>query len=130
MSVSINYVSSIGHVGPKSTSVFFGPLTADNARPWAWVSNTVAGDLCPGMIVVGDIKVSTGKLEVEYVGKDGVVVPLRTPRQHVFLSGNFVFDAPVDEAFEPAVMSVSDSAREFKSRVANKQAQTGDDTPI
>ena len=132
MSLSINYVSSLGHRGPKSTRVNFGPL-ADGIRLWAWIPNTIASDVCEGMAITGEFTVrANGEVESSYT-KDGVVMLKNVPTQQVWVNGTFVFDAPSEDIGEAPTYSVSEQAIAYRQRVLAKraqQAQAGDDTPI
>lgn len=132
MSLSINYVSSLGHRGPKSTRVNFGPL-AEGIRLWAWVPNATADTICEGMAITGEFSVrANGEVEASFT-KDGVVVLKNVPTQQVWVNGTFVFDAPASDIGEAPTFSVSEQAVAYRQRVLAKraeQAQTGDDTPI
>ena len=132
MSLSINYVSSLGHRGPKSTRVNFGPL-AEGLRLWAWIPNATADTICEGMAITGEFSVrANGAPEVSFT-KDGVVVLKNVPTQQVWVNGTFVFDAPSGDIGEAPTFSVSEQAIQYRDRVLAKraqQAQTGDDTPI
>lgn len=132
MSLSINYVSSLGHRGPKSTRVNFGPL-AEGVRLWAWIPNSIAGSICEGMAITGEFTVRpNGEIESSYT-KDGVVMLKNVPTQQVWVNGTFVFDAPSEDIGEAPTYSVSEQAIAYRDRVLAKrtqQAQAGDDTPI
>ena len=132
MSLSINYVSSIGHRGPKSTRINFGPL-ADGVRLWAWVPNATADAICEGMAMKGDFTVRpAGEIESFFV-KDGVEHAKRTPTQQVWVNGSPVFDAPASDIGEAPTFTVSEQASAYRQRVLAKravEAQTGDDTPL
>jgi hypothetical protein len=132
MSLSINYVSSLGHRGPKSTRVNFGPL-AEGLRLWAWLPNPIADTICEGMAITGEFSVRpNGAPEVSFI-KDGAEVAKRVPTQQVWVNGTFVFDAPSEDIGEAPTYSVSEQAIAYRDRVLAKraqQAQAGDDTPI
>ena len=132
MSLSINYVSSLGHRGPKSTRVNFGPL-ADGIRLWAWVPNATADAICEGMSVSGEFTVrANGEPETSYT-KDGLTFLKKVATQQVWVNGNPVFDAPASDIGEAPTFSVSEQAVQYRQRVLAKrasEAQTGDDTPL
>ena len=132
MSLSINYVSSLGHRGPKSTRVNFGPL-AEGLRLWAWLPNPIADSICEGMAITGEFSVRpNGAPEVSYT-KDGAEILKRTPTQQVWVNGTPVFDAPASDIGEVPTYTVSEQALVYRDRVLAKRAesaQTGDDTPI
>ena len=132
MSLSINYVSSLGHRGPKSTRVNFGPLN-QGVRLWAWIPNTVADTICEGMALTGEFSVRpNGEIESSYT-KDGVVMLKNVPTQQVWVNGTFVFDAPASDIGEVPTYTVSEQALVYRDRVLAKRAesaQAGDDTPI
>ena len=132
MSLSINYVSSLGHRGPKSTRVNFGPLN-EGVRLWAWIPNTIASDVCEGMAITGEFSVrANGAPEVSFT-KDGVVVLKNVPTQQVWVNGTPTFDAPSGDIGEVPTYTVSEQALVYRDRVLAKRAesaQTGDDTPI
>lgn len=132
MSLSINYVSSLGHRGPKSTRVNFGPLN-EGVRLWAWIPNTIASDVCEGMAITGEFSVrANGAPEVSFT-KDGVVVLKNVPTQQVWVNGTPTFDAPSGDIGEVPTYTVSEQALVYRDRVLAKRAesaQAGDDTPI
>lgn len=132
MSLSINYVSSLGHRGPKSTRVNFGPLN-NGIRLWAWVPNATADTICEGMQVVGDFTVRpAGDIESSFV-KDGVEHAKKVPTQQVWVNGTPVFDAPADADIEAPTYSVSEQALAFAEKVRAKRAaaaQSGDSSPL
>ena len=105
MYLSINYVSSLGHRGPKSTRVNFGPLS-EGVRLWAWIPNAVASNICEGMAITGEFTVRpNGEVESSYT-KDGVVMLKNVPTQQVWVNGTFVFDAPSEDIGEAPTYSV------------------------
>ena len=132
MSLSINYVSSLGHRGPKSTRVNFGPL-ADGIRLWAWVPNSTADAICEGMAVTGEFSVRPNGAPETSFTKDGAEVAKRVPTQQVWVNGTPTFDAPSGDIGEVPTYTVSEQAIAYRDRVLAKrasEAQTGDDTPI
>ena len=132
MSLSINYVSSLGHRGPKSTRVNFGPLN-EGVRLWAWIPNAVASNICEGMAVTGEFTVRpNGEVETSFT-RDNVVTFKNVPTQQVWVNGKPVFDAPSEDIGEVPTYTVSEQAEAYRQRVLAKraqQAQAGDDTPI
>lgn len=131
MSLSINYISSMGHRGPKSTRVNFGPL-ADGVRLWAWVPNAVADAICEGMTIAGDFSVRpAGDIETSFT-QNGVTVEKRVPTQQVWVNGSPVFDAPASDISAPE-FTVSEQATAYRLAVLAKRAanaQTGDSSPL
>ena len=132
MSLSINYVSSLGHRGPKSTRVNFGPLN-QGVRLWAWIPNSIAGSICEGMAVTGEFTVRpNGEVETSFT-RDNVVTLKNVPTQQVWVTGTPVFDAPASDIGEVPTYTVSEQALVYRDRVLAKravEAQAGDDTPI
>lgn len=131
MSLSINYISSLGHRGPKSTRVNFGPL-ADGIRLWAWVPNATADTLCEGMAVTGEFTIRpAGEVEASFT-KDGVTTEKRVPTQQVWVNGKPVFTAPASDIGEAPEYSVTEEALAYAERVRAKRASAnaGDDTPL
>ena len=132
MSLSINYVSSLGHRGPKSTRVNFGPLN-QGVRLWAWIPNSIAGSICEGMAVTGEFTVRpNGEVETSFT-RDNVVTLKNVPTQQVWVNGTPVFDAPASDIGEVPTYTVSEQALVYRDRVLAKravEAQAGDDTPI
>jgi len=132
MSLSINYVSSLGHRGPKSTRVNFGPL-AEGIRLWAWIPNVTADSICEGMAVTGEFSVRPNGAPETSFTKDGAEVAKRVPTQQVWVNGKPVFDAPSEDIGETPTYTVSEQAEAYRQRVLAKrasEAQAGDDTPI
>lgn len=132
MSLSINYVSSLGHRGPKSTRVNFGPL-ADGIRLWAWVPNATADAICEGMAITGDFTVRPAGTPETSFTKDGVTTEKRVPTLQVWVNGTPMFDAPASDIGEAPTFTVSEQAEQYRQRVLAKrasEAQAGDDTPL
>lgn len=122
-SLSIDHVSSIGHRGPKSTRVNFGPTTTDGVRLWAWVANSIADLLVPGAKVVGDFTIrANGAVETTYTTADGEVVTKRVPTQAIWLNGAVRFEAPSLEQLEPASFSVAEEMAAYAEAWRAKQA--------
>ena len=132
MSLSINYVSSLGHRGPKSTRVNFGPL-AEGIRLWAWIPNATADTICEGMAITGEFSVrANGEPETSYT-KDGLTFLKKVATQQVWVNGSPVFDAPASDIGEVPTYTVSEQAEAYRQRVLAKravEAQAGDDTPL
>jgi len=118
--LSIDHVSSIGHRGPKSTKVNFGPLHDGTVRLWAWISNDTAADIAEGMRVLGDFTIRpSGEVERSYVSKEtGAVIEKRVPTQQVWLNGHFIFDAPEASA---TVIEVTDQGKAYAESIRNKK---------
>lgn len=132
MSLSINYISSLGHRGPKATRVNFGPL-AEGIRLWAWVPNATADTICEGMSIAGEFTIRpAGEVEASYT-KDGLTFLKQVPTQQVWVNGKPVFDAPASDIGEVPTYTVSEQAEAYRQRVLAKrasEAQAGDDTPL
>ena len=132
MSLSINYVSSLGHRGPKSTRVNFGPLN-EGIRLWAWVPNATADTICEGMAITGEFSVrANGEAETSYT-KDGLTFLKKVATQQVWVNGTPTFDAPSGDIGEVPTYTVSEQALAYRDRVLAKrasEAQAGDDTPL
>lgn len=116
-------IAAIGGKGPKATSVAFGK-TEDGVRQWAWVPNSVAEKLAPGMTVIVEA-VSVGKVEKTYTDKvTKTEVALKVPKQQLFLGGEITVDAPDAEPLPEAQWKVSDAATAYREAYhAKRQAE-------
>ncbi len=121
---TVKYVSSLGHRGPKSTRVNFGPLYQDTVRLWAWIPNDVADNLAEGLQVIGNFSIRpNGEVQSSYE-KDGESMALRQPVQQVWLNGDFVFTAPDQGS---ATFKVDDQAQAYVQAIRNKKVES---TPV
>jgi hypothetical protein len=111
-------IAAIGGHGPRATAVNF--VKVDGVRPWAWVSNDIAAQLAPGMVLRVE-RVSEGSVQSSYT-KDGIEVELKVPKVQLFLGGTIEVDAPEAEPLPEATFVVSDAAAKYRAAYAAKQA--------
>ena len=113
-------IAGINNPGPKATAVSF--VKSDNGtRPWAWVSNSVAAQLAPGMRLIVPA-VSEGKIETSYTDKNGNIVDLKVPKVQLFLGGDISVDAPEAEELPEASFTATDAAAEYLKSYLAKRA--------
>lgn len=122
--LTITYVSSLGHRGPKNTRVSFGPLTDQGARPWAWIPNEALTSVVPGTRVNAETVSMFGLIESTWTDKDGVTHEKRVPTQQVRLSGKIVFDAPGAEELAPATFITTDQGAAYAEATRAKANDT------
>lgn len=116
-------VAKLGIVSPKgSTQVIFVP---ENQEAPVWVStwlptSFVDEQVVPGVEIVAD-SIGLGKLETSWE-KDGVVTPLKTPRQSAFFRGTVSAVAPEGEPLAEAKFVTSEATSKYVQAYRAKQA--------
>lgn len=114
-------IAAVGGSGPKATVISF-VKNDDGIRPWAWLPNEVAASLVPGMRL-SVAQVGTGKVEETYTDRNtSEVIPLKVPKQQLFLGGNIEVLPPDQPVMEPVTVVFSDQAKAYADAYRAKQA--------
>lgn len=111
MSITLIIAFIANTSGPKATAITF-LKTEGNISQWAWVDNSVAARLRPGMkLVVGEV--GTAKVQTQYEDKSGNMVDLKVPKQQLFLGGNITVELPDTQPVAPATWSFGDDLSSY-----------------
>lgn len=113
-------IAAIGGSGPKATVISF-VKSDDGVRPWAWLPNEIAASLVPGMRLAV-AQVGNGKVEETYTDRNNQVIPLKVPKQQLFLGGNIEVLPPDQPIMEPVTVVFSDQAKAYADAYRAKQA--------
>ena len=106
MSITLIIAFIANTSGPKATAITF-LKTEDNVSQWAWIDNSVAAKLRPGMrLTVAEV--GTARVQTQYEDKSGTMVALKVPKQQLFLGGNITVELPDTEPVTPATWSFGD----------------------
>ena len=123
MSITLIIAFIANTSGPKATAITF-LKTEDNISQWAWVDNSVAAKLRPGMkLVVGEV--GTARVQTQYEdNKSGNMIDLKVPKQQLFLGGAINVELPDTQPVAPATWSFNDDLDGYSDNYDAKRNAT------